>query len=171
METEVWALIIAIISLVVSIWAGYVSRRSAQFQRLSDLRTKATALRWNMHYRLSDVRDAANAVGLLNEANPNNWIERIESLERLLAEAEEREERYRKIYSGLSVLPIIMPESIVEDWHHEVDRIATSVEVSRKELVPKFQESTKKMAELLEQQRELEAELQNAKGYSNQETA
>ena len=163
MTTEVWALIIAIISLGVSIWAGYVSRRSAQFQRLSDLRTKAAELRWNMYYRLHDVRDAAKEAGLLNEENPQNWIERIDSLERLLVQAEEREESYRKVYTALSALPVIIPESIVEDWHHEVDRIATSVEVSRKELVPKFQESTRQMVELLDQQRVLEAELQDAK--------
>ena len=149
MTTADLALVISVISLIISIWSAIATRRATQFKRLSELRTKATNLRWQMYYRLADVKESAQKAGLLEKDAKGNWPETIEGLERLLKRAQEREDTFASVYSARKWLPFVLPESTIEEWHHRVDGIATSVDVSRKELVPEFKKNAEAMIQLL----------------------
>lgn len=159
MTTAELALAISLVSLCISIWSAIATRRTSQFKRLSELRTKATNFRWQMYYRLADVKDAARKAGLLDEGAKGNWPETINRLEVLLKKAQAQEETFASVYETRKWIPFVLPESTIEEWHHHVDGIATSVDVSRNELVPEFKKSAEAMAQLLEQQKQLVAEL------------
>jgi len=161
MSVEYWALLIATVSLGFSIWSGFMARRATQFQRLSELRTKTVSLRWKMFYRLENVKEAAENAGLLKDNAKGNWKETITRLERGLRQADEAESRFAGVYNGLSLVPIVLPESIVESWHHGIDSITTSVDASQSELIPALKQSAEKMLDLLESQRQLELEAKN----------
>lgn len=162
MTTAEWALVIASVSLGFSVWSGIVARRATQFKRLSELRSKVGHLRWQMYYRLSDVKEAARNAGLLDDGAEGHWKETIAALERLLQGAGKTEESFGTIYNVMAFVPFVLPESTVEAWHHELDQLRASVEISRTELIPKFKESAEKMAQLLEVQRRLTKELERA---------
>ena len=154
-----FALAISFLSIGISIWSAVATRRANQFKRLSELRSKATNLTWQMHYRLSDVKKASQIAGLLEEGAKGNWNKLVADLERLLKEAKEREEFFSSVYSSRKWVPLVIPESIIEEWHHHVDSIATSVDISRKEIAPELQKNAELMSQLLEQQKQLVAEL------------
>jgi len=116
-----------------------------------------------MYYRLSDVKEAAQKLGLLEEGASGNWKENIAKLEAILDQAKQREDRYASVFESRKYIPLTLPESTIESWHHEVDRIAASVDISRKELIPALKESAETFGRLLEQQKKLIIEL-DAKG-------
>jgi hypothetical protein len=161
MTTAELALVISIISIIVSIWSAFATRRAMQFKRLGELRTKSTNLRWEMHYRLEDVKEAAKKAGLLDIDAKGNWGKDIARLESILIKVREQEKAFASVYTIRKWVPLILPESTIEEWHHKVDNIATSVDVSRRELVPKFKKSAEELAQLLEQQKQHVAELEN----------
>lgn len=170
MTTAEIALVISLISLFMSIWSWIATRRANQFKRLSELRTKATQLRWQMDYRLRDVRTAAEKMGLLAEGAKGNWREIIEGLERLLDQARKRENSYSNVYDLSRFAPFVLPESTIEAWHHEVDRIAASVDISRKELIPELQKNAELMTHLLDQQKSVAIELKATQVDINEES-
>jgi len=114
-----------------------------------------------LYYVPGTMKETAKNAGLLKDGAKGDWKETIARLERGIRQAEEAEGRYAGIYNGLSLVPIVLPESFVESWHHEIDSITISVDASRSELVPKLKQIAEEMIELLKSQRQLELETKN----------
>jgi hypothetical protein len=108
-----------------------------------------------MDYRLQDVRDAAQKLGLLDEGAAGNWKTNITRLEAILEQARQRQDFFKSVYESRKYVPLALSESIIEEWHHEVDRIAASVDISRKELIPALKDAAEKFGSLLLQEKRI----------------
>jgi hypothetical protein len=142
------ALIVSFVSLLYSLYTGHVTRRALQFQKLAELRTKLTRLRWKMVYRLSDLKQCIDALEKAMPSEAEAWNKHIADLERILETNNRYEVSIADLYRMLERIPLILSPGHLESLHHYVDGITESVDVSRAEVVKKLQDAVEELKEL-----------------------
>ncbi len=156
------ALVVSVISLAYSIWTNFVNRRAVQFQKLAELRTKVASLRWKMYYRLLDLREIIKQYSAIDAASAHDWSDTIATLERQLGLTQEDEENLTELYKFLERFPFVLPTGSIEAIHHGIDSMTASVDISRKNLIPKLRKIIEENKPLFDQIQDLKRQIAKA---------
>lgn len=160
---EILALLISVISLVFSFRTYYVNHRIQQFQKLAELRTKVTQLRWKIYYRLKDLQGCISTLSKLNHPDANKWDEIIASMQSDLRIADEYSLQLTDVYKTLEKIPAFIRSSKLEELHHNIDCIRESVDVSRNEVLQRMKDYIKELESIARESEQLTHESEYGK--------
>ncbi len=143
--TPVLALLIAVLSLVLSLHTGVTTRRANQLQRLASIRTKLSGLMWKIQFDLSQYERCARQLDQLCTDEETTWAQDTSFLKEGSATIAELKSCLDSISSTLSKFPLTLGAGRIDEIEHRVDSITEGVSLASEKLLPRMMALAKRI--------------------------
>jgi hypothetical protein len=137
-STPVLAVLIALLSLALSIHTSVSTRRASQLQRLAAIRTKLSALMWTMQFDLSQYERCAKKFDQFLNDEETTFEQDISFLREAKAEIGELKSILDSLSLTLSKFPLSLGAGRIDEMEHRVDSICQGVDISSERLLPRM---------------------------------